>query len=183
MNHQYVEKIFLQFANKDTQRVMEDSYIPALQALGINYGKEQLFAEVDLDNDVGLELDEFNRVIRQPSVLESWCSTLPLAKLLASCIMSVRSSNAESSDPVRDQVSTLSSEVLHNVADEFRRGIGRFLKEKVIELQRCYEELDKKAAESSDGSNSKFTFDFSAGSADDFHAGLTDRVGDLLALI
>ena len=53
------------------------------------------------------------------------------------------------------------------------------LEEKARELERWYKELDKKAAEASDGSNSKYTFDISAGSAENFHAGLNDRVGEL----
>ena len=128
-------------------------------------------------------MDDFIRAIRMPSVLETWCTTLPLAKLLAYCLHSVRGSAAESSDPIRDLVSKLAPEELERVADGFRGGIRRLLEERAQELERCYAELDKKAAEASDGSNSKYTFEFSAGSPKDFHAGLADRVGELSALL
>ena len=130
-------------------------------------------------------MDEFIRLIRLPSVLETWCTTLPLAKLLACCLQIVGGSAAESSDPIRNFVSKLESEDLDRVADDFREGMRRLLEDKVRELERCYTKLEQKAKEASDRSNSKYhdTFEFSAGSSKDFHAGLTDRVGDFAALV
>ena len=157
---------------------MERNFLPALQALGRIAPRLQLFAELDVDRNGGLDFDEFVRAVRHPSDIETWCATLPLAKLLASCLESVKGSD-ESPDPIREMVSTLSSADAEKFAGEFYGGLRRLLEEKARELERWYKELDKKAAEASDGSNSKYTFDISAGSAENFHAGLNDRVGEL----
>ena len=182
MDNKSIEKVFLQFSDEKTKRIVEGNYLPALQALGMPAQWQQLFAEVDIDQDGGLDLDEFVRAVRHPSELETWCATLPLAKLLACCLDS-EGGGDESPDPVRSRVSTLSPEDIDKVAGEFHRGLKRLLEERARELERCYAELDRKAAEAADGSNSKFTFEFSAGSPKDFHAGLNDRVGELTASV
>jgi hypothetical protein len=144
---------------------------------------QQLFKEADIDQDGGLDLEEFRRVIARPTELEQWCSTLPLAKLLGCCLEDTLADAAAASplaalaDPVR-RLCSLSPQDLDRVSEEFWGGARRLLAEQASQLKRCYAELDSKAAEVGDGSSGKFqTFSMSAGTVEDFHKGLTDRVG------
>ena len=181
-----IKETFDLFCDEKSKRITQGNYLPALQALGFSAQRiaQRIgqFADVDIDRDGGLDFDEFVRAVRQPSDLETWCTSLPLAKLLACCLESERRSD-ESLDPVRYKVSILSPADMDKVAGQFRGGLRRLLEERQRELQRCYEELDRKAAEASDGSNSKYTFEFNAGSLVHFHAALSDRVGELAALV
>ena len=177
MDQQHMEKIFVQFADKERNRILSGDVPKAFQALGIPADKVQPF-----DQDGGLDMDEFIRAVRLPSVLETWCTTLPLAKLLACCLQLVRGSAAESQDPIRDCVSKLVPKDIEKVVEYFHDGVRRLLGGKVSELERCYKELDEKAAKDSDGSIPKYTFEFSAGNADNFYAGLADQVGELSTL-
>ena len=86
-------------------------------------------------------------------------------------------SSAAKADPVR-RVSALSYHGIHTVAGDFSAGLKRLLAEQVRQLQHCYDQMDSKAAEKPDGSGAKFQ-NFSAGAVEDFHKGLTDRVGKL----
>ena len=176
-----VEKVFHQFSNNSTNRITEMNYLRALEALGISARRARPFAELDVDQEGGLDLDEFVRTVRYPSNLEMFFSTLPLAKMLVWCIESVKGRDESADpDPVRSMVSTLSQADIDKIACEFHGGLNRLLADKTREMQHCYAEMDKKSADGSDGSNSKYTFEFSAGSAVDFHAGLADRVGEQL---
>ena len=153
--------------------------------MGIEMQREkcaQLFREVDIDEDDGLDAEEFLRAINCPSELEQWSSTLPLAKLLGCCletamVRALVDCPSAQSDPIR-KIVCMSSQDINTVADEFGEGLRRLVTQKVKELKQCFWELDKKAAEGSDGSSAKFqTFAMSAGTVEDFHKGLIDRVG------
>ena len=75
-------------------------------------------------------------------------------------------------------VSNLEPKALDLVAEEFCDGVKHLLKEQLSLLKHRYAALDRKANEAYDGSSNKFqTFSMSAGGADNFHNGLTDRVG------
>ena len=186
MDRERVHATFHKFADKSTTRVPSASFPLALQELDIQMPPDelqQLFKEADIDQDGGLDLEEFRRVIARPTELEQWCSTLPLAKLLSCCLegtlagAAAASPHAALADPVR-RVCSMSPQDLDRVSEEFWVGSRRLLAEQASQLKRCYAELDSKAAEVGDGSSGKFqTFSMSAGTVEDFHKGLTDRVG------
>ena len=185
MDTQHLKVHFQKFADEATLRMPCSQFLPALQEMGVESAPERaadLFKEADIDEDGGLDLDEFIRVIRRTTELEQWCSTLPLSKLLSFCLETpFKRANtcAEISDPIRTLLA-LSSNDFAAVAEEFCVGLKRLLVERARELESCYEVLDRKAAEGSNGSSAKFqSFTMSAGSAMDFHRGLTDRVGKL----
>jgi hypothetical protein len=186
MDRERVHATFHKFADKSTTRVPSASFPLALQELDIQMPPDelqQLFKEADIDQDGGLDLEEFRWVIARPTELEQWCSTLPLAKLLGCCLddtladAATASPHAALADPVR-RVCSLSPQDLDRVSKDFCEGARRLLAEQASQLKRCYAELDHKAAEAGDGSSGKFqTFSMSAGTVEDFHKGLTDRVG------
>ena len=162
----------------------EKNFISALQVCGLDSDSEDpkhLFKEADIDGDGFLDVEEFGRIISRPSKLEQWLSTLPLARLLSFCLEAADQSLATAPDPLR-VVSRLDLPVLSAVVDGFCDGAKRLLSEHKENLSVCYAALDRKAGEGqgSSGPSAKFeTFTMSAGTAESFHKGVTDRIGEL----
>jgi Ca2+-binding EF-hand superfamily protein len=80
MDRERVHATFVKFADKSTTRIPSTRFPLALQELDIRVPPDklqQLFKEADIDQDGGLDLEEFRRVIARPTELEQWCSTLP----------------------------------------------------------------------------------------------------------
>ena len=179
-NQKYIQEIYNQYADSNSNKISDTGFCLALKDLGISRSTEEenvLFKEADLDEDGLLDLQEFKGAISKPTKLEQWSDTLPFARLLACCLQSAEEGFAISRDPLR-LVCKLDPPVLDSVALMFCEGVKRLLAGQMQELKICYEEMDRKALESADGSNSKFqAFTMSAGTVDDFYKGLTDRVG------
>ena len=160
----------------------EKNFISALQVCGLDSDSEDpkhLFKEADIDGDGFLDVEEFGRIISRPSKLEQWLSTLPLARLLSFCLEAADQSLATAPDPLR-VVSRLDLPVLSAVVDGFCDGAKRLLSERAQKLSTCYAALDRKAQERQDGSSAKFQAcpEMSAGTAESFHKGVTDRIGE-----
>ena len=183
VNRRHVETVFSKFADEASGKIPLIKFGPALQEMGIVMTpgrEEELFKESDIDEDGGLDRDEFVRAISMPSELEPWASTLPLAKLLAACVEAALA-RAASADPLR-KVAALSAQEIDEVAADFSGAFRLLLEEQVDGLKKSFIEMDRKAAEA-DGSNSKFqTFEMNVGSAENFHNGLADRVGEFRVL-
>jgi hypothetical protein len=133
-----------------------------------------LFETSDVDENGGLDEQEFTKAVMYPGKVEQWADGLPLSKLLAHCLSSTFK---EGEDPLRE-VSRMSSDELRASAKAFGEGVETILGDAVDELRKCYAEMDRMAATSSTSSGSKFqTIKMSSGSVDDFHSGLQGRVG------
>ena len=160
----------------------QSNFLSALRACGPDLDSKDptgLFHEADIDEDGTLDVAEFGRIISRPSKFEQWLTTLPLARLLSFCLEAADRSLATAPDPLR-VVSRLDPPVLSAIVDGFCDGAKRLLSEHVKNLSTCYAALDRKAREGQDGSGSsaKFqTFTMSAGTAESFHKGVTDRIG------
>ncbi len=181
VNRRHIETVFSKYADTSSGKISLIQFRPALQAMGImitSEREEELFKETDIDEDNSLDRDEFFRAINMPSELEPWASTLPLSKLLAGCVETALAGANELSDPLR-KVADLSTQEMDQVTDDFSGAFRLILEEHVKDLKCSFSEMDKLAAEGSDGSNSKFqTFEMNAGTVDNFHKGLADRVGE-----
>jgi len=171
--------VFHQYSAADKMPLK--GFVTALNELGISSNSadpSHLFKEADIDEDGFLDVEEFGRVISRPSKLEQWLSTLPLARLLSFCLEAADQSLAASPDPLR-VVSCLDPPVLSAVMDGFCDGAKRLLGERARNLSTCYAALDRKTREAGSGSNAKFqnATTMSAGTAESFHKGVTDRIG------
>ena len=179
-NKKLVQDVFIRHSEPSTGKLTNNGFALALKDIGITREAEDqnlLFIEADLDEDGLIDIEEFSDALKKPSKLEQWFETLPLARLMACCVESAKEIIAISNDPVR-LVSQLSAQDLDGLAESFFNGVKHLLAERVCQLKICYEEMERKASEGSDGSNAKFqTFTMSAGNVEDFYKGLTDRVG------
>ena len=180
-NQQDHKKIFNRYANPATSKMSQAQFMAALHDLGMFselHDPADNCKEADMDEDGGMDLEEFSRVISNPSKLEMWSNTLPLAKLMAFCLESADERISIAPDPVRN-VCDLDLKVVDVIVDGFAEGVKQLLRNQLKQMSMCYSALERKAAEEADGSGSKFqTFSMSAGNAEDFHRGLTDRVGE-----
>ena len=152
----------------------------ALAALGVHLQAEEaeaLMVQMDIVGRGGLDVEGFERAARSPSKAEQWAGTLPLAGLLASALCFAGES--EGGDPLR-QASRFSAARITAATRAFGVGVGRTLGECQVQLRRSFEEMDRRAKEGSSGASSKFaTSKMSCGLVDDFHSGLTGRIGEV----
>jgi hypothetical protein len=181
LNAQRIDEVFLKFVDESSHKIPAVNFRPALVEMGIVTPPEkmnELFKEAGIDDDAGMDKDEFIRVINMPSELEPWSSTLPLAKLLAACLEPMLARIASASDPVR-KVANLTSKEIHEVTVAFSGAMSLLLEEQAKELKLSYSLLDKLAADGSDQSNTKFQIiPMNVGNSDNFHKGLANRVGE-----
>jgi hypothetical protein len=175
-NASHVKNVFEQHKDKHTHLVSKSALSGALRDLGIHLSAEEgsvLFETFDLDENGGLNLQEFMNVIKYPGKVEQWADSLPLSKLLAHCL-----SFKGGDDPLRE-VSRLSSDELCSSTNAYGESVQTILKDALGELKMAYSAMDRMAAGSAGEERSKFqTFKMSSGSVEDFHIGLHGRVGE-----
>ena len=170
-NCEVLKAIFERYANVDKREKMSfDSFQLALRDLGIQSDSQThtrlIFCEAAMDESEGLKFEEFERAIRRPSGLEEWCQTLPLAKLLASCLQSL---GGHTNSLCISIISNPNS--LNKVAEGFCEGVKGL-------LEGHLEHLVQTAAEGSIGASVQAQImPMSIGNVQDFHRGLTNRVG------
>ena len=169
--------------------IRTDGLQSALLELGVPMHRnkvEDLMVEMDLDENGGLDLEEFKRAVQQsPTQLEQWASMLPLAGLLA---RSLPVSSGQGDQPLRD-FSRLGEDEIDAAVGVFSAGLRRLLiKAKASSLQ-MFDNVDKKASEAAKESascvsaGSKFkTFKMSTGKVIQYFEGLPSRIGMHLAL-
>jgi hypothetical protein len=148
----------------------------ALHEIGVQPTAEEaavLFETYDMDDNGGLDLQEFIKAIKYPGKVEQWANSLPLSKLLAHCL-----SFKDSDDPLRE-VSRLSSDELCASVKAYGESLQTILAGALGELKKCYAEMDRMTAENANEASSKFqTNKMNSGSVEDFHHGLLGRVGE-----
>ena len=132
--------------------------------------KSLLKALLDLDVDHQgpcaqdqLTLDDFKRIARQPSEAEQWIQMVPLAGLMARALGKRDLDGLENLQP-----GEMSSGLL-----AFSEGVKTTIEERLQKLK------DQRAKlRDIPGGESKFGGLLEGGSVDDFHHGLSDRLGE-----
>jgi hypothetical protein len=156
----------------------------ALQEMGVQMDSDQvemLLVSMDIDENGGLDFEEFKRAVHQPATpLEQWVAMLPIAGMLSRSFPVCGGPG----DQVLRSVSKLSDNEIHASVDVFSRALLGVLTEARADLKQMFGRVDEKAAEAakgSDGAVSKFkTFKMNTGTVSDYTEGIASRVGKCL---
>ncbi len=178
-----MREVFEKHKSPGARGIPESNLSSALRDLGTYTdadGIKELSDTYDLNSDGLFDLAEFAQVLTRPSKVEQWAISLPLAQLLADCMLS-RENNQVSPDvdPLR-ALSSLSSNDIEVSTQYFHEGLSRLLSEEVDKLKQAYAEMDQKFATASEShASSKFALvGMSCGDITNFRGGLNERVGD-----
>jgi hypothetical protein len=142
---------------------------------------EELMVMMDLDENGGLDFEEFKRALQQqPTQLEQWAGMLPLAGMLA---RSLPVSSGQGDQPLRD-FGRLADVEIDAAVEVFSKGLKLLLSTARASTRQMFDSMDKKAFEAAkdlaDGVSavSKYkTFTMSTGKVADYHEGLSSRIG------
>ena len=159
----------------------------ALLELGAPMAKnkaDELMLMMDLDENGGLDFEEFKRGVQQPPTqLEQWASMLPLAGMLA---RSLPVCCGQGDQPLRN-FSRLGEDGIDTAVEVFSEGLRRLLMQAKDSTKQMFDTVDDKALEaakdSADGVSaaSKFkTFKMSTGKIEEYHEGLSSRIGEFI---
>ena len=191
-----IKKIFEKFGKDIDQgqdkpnrilKLIEKADLPrALDDLNIHLDDsqaKQLFDEMDIDFNAGLDEKEFERAVhaaceRMPGPYELWTRSLPVAQILADALP--KPTNASEEDSHLRFVSNLNDHEIEEVVAAFAEGVSLMLKESCTKLREAYEAIKKKKDEEERNPTKKGKFNvFTAncGTIRNFHEGMTERVG------
>ena len=163
--------------NSTKQIPSKKKFLEALKDLGVVVPDEEignLFLSTDSNGDGGINFQEFLRSVQMPSTTEQWVGTLPLAQVVSDVIADVRS--FESQGPLR-KVSQITPTELDVLCDAMRAGLKRLLAKHVSSLKASFEEMDKRVANNAVSTTKFQVSNMSVGNANDFHNGLSSRIG------
>ena len=180
---QFVRETFDSHKDKTKQEILASSLGQALSDLGVHVEAtniEVLLKSRDLNDDGGLDFQEFSSLVSMPSPTEEWVGGLPLKQLVSDAMPRVNC-------PIKDQLRHLSRtnrEQLEVSCEIIKEALLNILLENLDVLKKSFEKLDgQPTAESNSTSKtaSKFQiFNMSVGTIDDFHEGLSSRIGNRL---
>jgi hypothetical protein len=156
----------------------------ALCELGIHMERDNTdeLALMDLDDNGGLDFEEFKRAVHQQQTtqLEQWACMLPLAGMLA---RSLPLSDGKGDQPLRE-FSRLTDDGINAAVNVFSEGLQLLLIKARASLRQSFDSIDKKASEAAKvlaggvSAISKFkTFKMSTGNVNQYHQGLSSRIG------
>lgn len=128
-----------------------------------------LFDEFDTDNSDGLDLSEFQSLVRKSNQLNEWAKTLNLSELLADAIPRFPGRH-----PLRI-ISTLTDEEQSCICLAVQNGLKRLLKESSESLKASFDLNDERT--NSDGGSKFNIVALSCGNVEDFHKGIEGRIG------
>jgi hypothetical protein len=190
--HDFLQRLFDRFAEResvpgDTAAMLKPIGLQkALLELGMQMDVSQvdgLFVSMDLDENGGLDFEEFKRAIQQPATpLEQWVAMLPINGMLARSFPICGGPG----DQTLRNVSRLCADEINATVDVYSAALRLVLLEAQVNLQQMFNRVDKKAAEAAmEGAVSavsKFkTFKMSTGAVKDYVEGISSRVGMYLA--
>jgi hypothetical protein len=147
----------------------------ALSELDLEVTDEEsanLFDEFDTDKGDGIELHEFESLLRKPRRPEDWARSLPLAELVADSLP-----RRQGEDPLR-VLSEVTEEELIAMCHATYFGLERIMRQAIVELKAGFRANDSRKQLACGNAGSKFNVvPISCGKILDFHAGLDARIG------
>ena len=171
---QFVQETFDSHKDKVKEVILAPSLGRALRDLGVLVEAteiEELLKSRDLNDDGGLDFQEFSSLVSMPSPIEEWVGELSVTQLVSDALPRV-------TGPIKDQLRNLSRitrEQLEDSCEIMKESFLKVLQENLDTLKDSFEKLDSQQAAES---NSKFKISkMSAGNIADFHDGLTSRIG------
>ena len=173
----YVDAVYSKYA-ADDRGISHSEYFKASQEIRFDFTNEDdadaLFENMDMDNDGFLNLDEFRRAVQSSSEMEQFLShSLSVIGIISAALP------RDDSRPPIEVFRMLTPAQITAVSNAVADGLVSVITEKIARLNKGFAAAEAKKA----GSNSaaKFAiFDLSAGSIQDYHKGLSSRVGDSL---
>jgi hypothetical protein len=135
---------------------------------------EEICLAFDVDRNGHIDCDEFVAAALRPSPIEAWCKQIPWWHAIADAIPRV----ADCGQPLR-AVALLTDAQIDVICAEVQKSIRSKLRTKALELSNSLKTMEKNTESALAGS--KFatfaTFKASVGNSEDFHKGLSGRVG------
>jgi hypothetical protein len=176
-SNEFVRATFESHKDRTREIILAPSLGPALSDLGMRVDAaeiDELLKSRDLNDDGGLDLQEFRALVGAPHPIEEWARELPLYQLVADAMPR---EDCRQQDQLRHLSSTTLEELEESV-EVIREHLCKILHEKLAVLKETYTKLDSQAGAAS---NSKFQIGkMSVGNIADFHNGLASRIGNRL---
>jgi hypothetical protein len=173
---QHVQIVYLKFATSELG-LSQDDFFQACQEVRFDFSSredtDELFVNMDMNDDGFLELSEFRRAMNTRSVFEQFIlQTIPLHEIISSALP--RKPGTLPLDVFRGLTCYEITDMVQAVSITLKNVIT----EKVVQLRESWEA--SKAKEFHNGeNNSKFLLvELKAGSIQDYHNGLSGRVGE-----
>ena len=136
---------------------------------------EELLTSNDINNDGGLDFDEFSMLVSAPSPSLEWIRSLPLAELVLDGLP--KKDGCTSQDQLRHLCNT-SPEELEVAIQAIMEGLHKILQENIVALKKSYDLLESKQA-ANDSASIKFQIRaMSVGNVEDFNNGIKARIGE-----
>jgi Ca2+-binding EF-hand superfamily protein len=135
---------------------------------------ERTFIDMDVENNLALDIDEFRRALQKPFPIEQAVSALPLSRVISSSLPGLHNL------PIDDHLeafSKLSDEEVSAMTSAVSFELEKLLLEMVRNLRAGFE-IQRSGAGGESGAGEKFSVVLSGGRVEDFHAGLARRVGE-----
>ena len=175
-----VERVFNTVCDKrGCLKLRKEDFVSELEVLGafVESYKSQCESESQ-SNDSTIGLEEFVTAVQAPRPMEQWTRSLPLAELLADCLP-----RCDKGD-LLEEVSKLSTEELLVAAEAFKEELIEILMRETKRLKDLHTiDVNARAQESCLTSEKADKFvvesvsELRWGTIDDFHKGLSSRIG------
>lgn len=176
-NDEELNKVFQRYWEDEAPVISKAKLKDALEELDIFLREEDVdeyLETMDTSGDGVLDFEEFKRAVHYPGPIEQWAKTMSLAQLLTDSIPV-----EEGIDALR-AVSQMSITDIDRICAVFVYGLKRMIKEHIQNLKESFETRDARDAQA-DQQASKFEiFSLSCGKIDDFHKGISGRIGEFL---
>jgi hypothetical protein len=165
-------------SHKIDELITTSSLGAALKDMGIAVEKEEIdemLQTTDINNDGGLDLDEFSTLVSASSPALEWVRSLPLAELVLDGLP--KTDGGQNQDRLRN-LCKISEKELEVSCKAIMEGLFQTLKEKLAAVKKAYDLLDSNAATNKSASAKFQIIKMSVGNIKNFHEGIATRIGD-----